>query len=415
MVLQQELFCLEKTHNGYFNASYGVVPRQVRAYHQNLLDRCEQNPYRWFTRDLQPMLRETRARLAQKEYLDCEDPDDLVLIDNSSSGANSVFKAVSEENGAVVLLLSTAYGLIRNLAEKHFGKSNVVYVDVNLLLTEPTTEAIAKNVAEAVDRLTLLENKKVSLVCLDHVASCPGVVLPVCDIARVCKVRGIPNVFVDGAHALGQIRVSTRELEASGVTHWVTDAHKWFFSPKGSAVMWVRKDKQGVIRPSIDCAAIGSPGCTVLCEETSLSTTPFQRRFGYLGTKDYTPWLAIQGAMDFVETELNGYSCLIERNRQLAVWAQRYLNQKLDSRDLLPTTELTGSMCNVCLPFVKTTQDAEDLMTFLESRGIYTVVYEYQQRFWIRLCIQWFVDKEQIANVTSELINFFNFFFEKKD
>lgn len=84
------MFCLEK-NRGYF------VPRKVREYHQRLLDRCETSSL-------------CCERLARKEYLDCpdQDPDDLVLIDNSSSGANSVFKAVSEENGAVVLLLSTS-------------------------------------------------------------------------------------------------------------------------------------------------------------------------------------------------------------------------------------------------------------------------------------------------------------------
>lgn len=389
------LFGLEN-HIGYFNASYGVVPRKVRRYHQHLLDRCEKNPYRWFTREYQPMVRATREKLTP--YLDCEDPDDLALIDNSSSGANSVFQSVlrGEKEKHAVVLLSTAYGLIRNLAEKY---GYVFYVEVDLV-AELGAEAIAQNIVDTLDRAELA-GYQVPLVCLDHVASCPGVVLPVCDIARACKARGVPNVFVDGAHALGQVRVSLRELEDAGVTHWVTDAHKWFFSPKGSAVMWVRKDKQDAIRPSIDCAAIGSPGCTVLYSE---ERRMFQHRFGYLGTKDYTPWIAIQGAIEFVETELGGYSNLIARNRSLAIWAQRYLHERL--KGVVLPIELTGSMCNAHVPFIKDDRDAKSLMTFLENRGIYTVVYEYTHRYWIRLCVQWFVTEEHIENVVSELMKY---------
>ena len=44
----------------YFNASYGVVPKPVREYHETLLERCEANPYRWFTRDYKVLLHKTR-------------------------------------------------------------------------------------------------------------------------------------------------------------------------------------------------------------------------------------------------------------------------------------------------------------------------------------------------------------------
>ena len=36
----------------------------------------------------------------------------------------------------------------------------------------------------------------------------------------------------------------------------------------------------------------------------------------YLGTKDYTPWLAIKGSIDFIEKQ-GGYDTIIKRNE---VW-----------------------------------------------------------------------------------------------
>ena len=57
---------------------------------------------------------------------------------------------------------------------------------------------------------------QVVLGCFDHIASCPGVMMPILQLARVCKERGVP-VMLDGAHVLGQHRVNVGELEAAGV------------------------------------------------------------------------------------------------------------------------------------------------------------------------------------------------------
>lgn len=390
------LFSLQSP-KGYFNASYGVVPKFVRDYHAGLLARVERNPYRWFTRDCGALLTQTRARLAEV-YLKC-DPGDVVFVDNSSSGANSVFDAVRPE---VVVLLDTAYGMIRELARKY--AQTVVMVDAFPL------DSVAKRVGEAVKKL---ETGKKVLVCVDHVASCPGVLIPVAEIARAaCAQHKVP-VFVDGAHALGQVELDLRDLESAGVTHWVTDAHKWFFSPKGAAVLWARRDQHDALRPRIDCAGIGSPGCEFASEvsnstKSTLLPTPFQKRFNYLGTKDYTPWIAVNGAMDFVETQVWGYRALLERNHNLAVWAQGYMAQRLGTLNKVSRRH-TAAMCNVRLPSTENFSP-EALLDHLESLGIYTVVFEYplgSRRFWIRLCVQCFVNEQSVENVTNELVRYF--------
>ena len=379
----------------YFNASYGVVPKPVREYHEQLLERCEENPYRWFTRDYKVLLRKTRERLANN-YLNC-DPEDVVFVDNSSSGANSVFEAARQTK--TVVLLDTAYSVIRGLAEKH--AENVVFVPAFPL----------ENIVKQLERtLENLKQKEKVLVCIDHIASCPGIVMPVCALARVCQKRKIP-VLVDGAHALGQVELNLKAFEESGVSYWVSDAHKWFFSPKGSAVLWASKQKQGnqeKLRPSIDCASIGSPGCTVMENQENETSSLFQKRFEYLGTKDYTPWISLSGAMDFIEKEFLGYRTLIERNRQLAVWGQDYLQRELKTHSEIKPDSI-ASMINVRLP-IHLKMSPRALMEHLESLGIYTVVFEYPQtsgEHWIRLCVQWFVDKESIHNIAKELLKGF--------
>jgi hypothetical protein len=76
------------------------------------------------------------------------------------------------------------------------------------------------------------------------------------------RERGVP-VMLDGAHVLGQQRVDLRRLEAAGVDYWISDAHKWLFSPKGSAVLWVTREKQHRLMPSALGAVVRSAASMV--------------------------------------------------------------------------------------------------------------------------------------------------------
>ncbi len=42
------------------------------------------------------------------------------------------------------------------------------------------------------------------MVCVSHITSLPAVIMPIKEIAIVCRDRGVP-LMVDGAHALGQL------------------------------------------------------------------------------------------------------------------------------------------------------------------------------------------------------------------
>lgn len=86
----KEEFCINKNAL-YFNASYGVVPKNVREYHSKLLTECEHNPYKWFTSKYKNKVLETKLRLSS--YINCS-THDFVIVDNSSSGANSVFNSI---------------------------------------------------------------------------------------------------------------------------------------------------------------------------------------------------------------------------------------------------------------------------------------------------------------------------------
>jgi selenocysteine lyase/cysteine desulfurase len=74
------------------------------------------------------------------------------------------------------------------------------------------------------------------------------------------------------------------------VHYWISDAHKWLFSPKGSAVLWVTREKQSRIVPSALGAVVRSAASMASFRPAAVEgLSDFELRFQYTGTRDYTP------------------------------------------------------------------------------------------------------------------------------
>ena len=88
----------------------------------------------------------------------------------------------------------------------------------------------------------------------------------------------------DGAHVPGHLPVDLSSLDAD---YWVGNCHKWMFAPKGCAVLHVRRSRHSEIDPVIFSHGIG---------------TGLQGAFDWQGTRDPSPWLAADAAIEFIES-----------------------------------------------------------------------------------------------------------------
>lgn len=80
----------------------------------------------------------------------------------------------------------------------------------------------------------------VRFALLDHITSPTNLVLPVRELAAVCRRRGV-LVMIDGAHAPGQLPLTLSEL---GVDWYAGNLHKWCYCPKGVAVLYTAAERQ---------------------------------------------------------------------------------------------------------------------------------------------------------------------------
>ena len=131
---------------------------------------------------------------------------------------------------------------------------------------------------------------RVKIATFSHISSVPAFIEPIKELADLVKeVCPKALVLVDGAHAIGQIKVDIPAL-GDNVDFYLSNAHKWLYAPKGSAFLYSAPRNIDQVRPQP----------TVISSENDIfAGTDYQSRFVYTGTKDFTSYISISDAIDF--------------------------------------------------------------------------------------------------------------------
>ena len=282
------------------HGSFGGCPRVVLDEQRRLQRELESEPVRFLHRELEDRLDPVRAELAA--FVDC-DADDLAFVRNATEGVNTVLRSLQFVAGDELLTIDHEYNASRNAlqfaADRHGACVTTAKVPFPLRSPQQVVDAV---LAAVTDRTRLL--------LIDHITSPTGLVLPIEPIVKALAARGI-DTLVDGAHGPGMVPLSLRNL---GAAYYTGNCHKWLCTPKGSALLFVRRDRQERIRP----LAI-SHGANSARRDRSR----FRLEFDFTGTFDPTPWLCIPTALRFLSGLLpGGMVALQQHNRGLALRAR---------------------------------------------------------------------------------------------
>jgi isopenicillin-N epimerase len=312
------------------HGSYGACPTAVLAAQRSWQDRMEREPVRWFGHDLEPALDEARRRVAH--FLNAE-PDDLAFVRNATTGVNTILRSLRFQSGDRILAADHEYNAVLNAASYAASRDGAALDVAALPYPVDGPEQIIERVLDAVRPNT-------RLVVLSAITSPTAIVMPIVQLAHALTSRGL-ELLVDGAHAPGQVPVDIGALEAAGVSYWTGNAHKWLCAPKGSGILWVRRDRQPAIRPLTISHGAND-------ERTDRSR--YRLEFDWPGTDDWSAPLSIPAALDVMAGFVSdGWPEIMARNHALAIGGRDLVLDRLAIEPPTPESML-GAMAAIPLP-----------------------------------------------------------------
>ena len=337
-------WALDPTVTFLNHGSFGASLRAILDVQRGWRDKLEAQPVKFLARDLDELLEWSRSEVGAFVGADS---DDLALMVNATAGVNTVLRSLSFERGDEILITDHVYNAtanaVRFAAANHGAHVTVANIPWPIQSSNQALDAI-------VDAIT----PRTKLAVLEHVTSSTALVLPIEQLVKAFAERGV-DVLVDGAHGPGMLPIHIREM---GAAYYVGALHKWVCAPKGSAFLYVRRDKQPRIKPLAISAGEARGG----------GRSTFRNDFDWNGTFDPTPWLTIPATIDCLGEMLpGGWPTIMETNRKLIIKTRLMLAEALHTMPPAPD-EMIGSMATLRLPGGPWPRDeAQRRLTMLEA------------------------------------------------
>ena len=207
----------------YLNhGTVGATPRRVLARQRAITDEIERNPARFMLRELADThgtavvpLRLRVAAAAVAEFVGVA-ADDLMFVDNITTGANAVLRSFPFAPGDEIAVTSLGYGGVTNAAT--YTARTIGGPLRTIELPQPGAAP-----GDFVDAIAAGLGHHTRLLVVDHITPGTALILPLAEIAALCHQRGV-LVFADGAHVPGNIAV---DIDSFGVDWYAANLHKW--------------------------------------------------------------------------------------------------------------------------------------------------------------------------------------------
>jgi hercynylcysteine S-oxide lyase len=229
--------------------------------------------------------------------------DECVFVTNATTGINTVLRNLVYKEKDVIIYFDTIYGAIdRTLKSIKETNPQITLRKVghgqDFAYTLPCTHPDILNAFSQTISRILYDGYTPRVAVFDTIVSKPGVRFPFERLTKMCKEYGILSM-IDGAHAVGQIPLNLSQLDAD---FFVTNCHKWLYTPRGCALLHVPKRNQHLLRTSYPTSYGYEPADGEKMKNNDLaesSKTGFVKLFEFVGTADNSPFYCVPAALNF--------------------------------------------------------------------------------------------------------------------
>ena len=302
------------------NGSFGATPKVVLEAQFEIIRKLEREPLTFFLDDYNELLNIASVRLAGFVGSEVEN---IVFVENATTGVNTVLRSLINEinPGDELLTTNHVYPGVKNAMQYVADKTGAKYVEADIPFHIDGSAQIAEIIKKSL-------NEKTKIAVFDHITSPTAIIFPVKELIEICHAYNT-IVVIDGAHTPGMLELNIEELKPDFYTG---NCHKWMFTPKGCAFLWVNKNYHDEINP--------------LCISLDYNKG-FRQEFAWTGTKNPSSWLVVPESINFYEKF--GKNEIMSYNHKLAIEARNEILNTLHL-DKPCSDDMIGSMASFEMP-----------------------------------------------------------------
>jgi isopenicillin-N epimerase len=188
------------------------------------------------------------------------------------------------------------------------------------------------------------------VILISHEINITGQITPVKAICEVARAKGIETI-VDGAHSFAQFDFKQKDL---GCDYFGTSLHKWLYAPKGTGMLYVKRDKIEKLWPLMAAEAKQANDI---------------RKFEEIGTHSAAPKLAIGEALLF-HNGIGGK----RKEARLRYLSRYWMNRLKDVPKIRFNTSLDrNQMCAIANVHIEGTNPEAVVKYLFDKQHIFTV------------------------------------------
>ncbi|HET7230746.1 MAG TPA: aminotransferase class V-fold PLP-dependent enzyme [Longimicrobium sp.] len=225
----QQAFTVDRSIINLNNAGVSPSPRLVQDAMKRHLDYSNEAPVQTMWRVLEPQRESVRTGLARMFGADREE---IAITRNATESLQILQMGIDLQPGDEVIATTHDYPHMIETWRQRERRDGIVLKLVDLPALPDDSSEIVRLYERAITPRT-------KVLHVSHVTFVTGQVLPVRDVVRLGRARGIPTI-VDGAHAFAHFPFRRDDLECD---FYAASLHKWLYAPHGTGLLYVRREK----------------------------------------------------------------------------------------------------------------------------------------------------------------------------
>ena len=219
---------------------------------------------------LEPQAETIRTGLA--EVFGC-DREEIAITRGASESLEILLMGMNLKSGDEILTTTQDYPRMLTTLRQREKREGLVLKLVKIPIPPKDVNEITAAFEKGI-------TKRTRLILMAHQVNITGQITPVKAVCDLARAKGIETI-VDGAHSFAQFDFKQTDL---GCDYFGTSLHKWLYAPKGTGLLYVKRDKIEKIWPLM--AADSKQANDI-------------RKFEEIGTHSAAPKLAIGEALLF--------------------------------------------------------------------------------------------------------------------